>query len=586
MNLGAAFVLAGGVLCGSPLSAQVQGQWTLTGAMQSPRVSEGQALLANGNVLTAGGVDNNSNILASAEIWSHTKNVWALTTSMQTAREIFPAVTLRNGKVLVAGGLGTGSTVLSAAELFDPKTNTWSAAGSLMIARYAHTATLLANGRVLVAGGCTAANCGVVTATSEIYNPSTNHWLTTGNLNTARAYHAAVLLNSGKVLVVGAGGTTTELYDPSAGTWSYAASTNVVHSPGATTILGDGKVLMSGGANGRYPVNSAELYDPGSNTWSFTGNMKAGRYGHSATLLADGTAIVAGGYSQAISCGKDCVGYIPTASAEIYDESTGTFKATASLTRALAYQATTVLANGRALVNGGIGYNAYCCQVVADTEFYTPLTLTFSSSSLNFGYLKLGLTSPPQAVTVTNVTSHSVAFSNIASNGDYAETNTCTPSLGAGHNCSITITFKPAAAGTRNGAIKLNDDAPGSPTQTIALTGVGETLALGFDPGSLSFGTVTVGSYNTMSATLINDGSRSVNIKGIGISPATKIYTQTNTCPATLNVQQTCTFQITFRPPDIFTYRATLSVTNNAGTAATLKLTGTGQDGGASARLH
>jgi hypothetical protein len=87
-----------------------------------------------------------------------------------------------------------------------------------------------------------------------------------------------------------------------------------------------------------------------------------------------------------------------------------------------------------------------------------------------------------------------------------------------------------------------------------------------------------------MSATLINDGSRSVNLKGIGISPATKIYTQTNTCPAALSVQQTCTFQITFKPPDIFTYRATLSVTNNAGAAATLRLTGTGQDGGALTR--
>ncbi len=576
MNLLVPGLLACALIGASPVSAQVQGQWTLTGAMQSPREENGQASLAKGDVLTAGGVDNNGNILATAEIWSHTNNAWSLTAGMQAAREAFPAVTLANGKVLVAGGLGSGGTVLAAAELFDPKTSTWSPAGNLSVARYGHTATLLANGRVLVAGGCTAAGCSSLTTTCEIYNPGTNHWLPTGSLNTARAYHAAVLLQSGMVLAVGGGGNSTELYDPSTASWSYAASTNVARSQNGTTLLPDGKVLVTGGASGKYPLNSAELYDPASNAWSPTGSMTAARYAHSSTLLADGTVVVAGGVSQAISCGKDCVGYIPTAKAEIYDESTGSFTATAALSRALAYQAATALANGRALVNGGEGYNAYCCQVVADSEFYTPLTLTFSSASVNFGYLQIGLTSPSQTVTVTNVSSHTVAFSSIASRGDYAQTNTCTPSLASGHNCTITITFAPVAAGTRKGAVTLSDDSPGSPTQTIALAGVGETLALGFDPASLNFGSIAVGSTSTLSATLINDGASSVNISGIVISPTNKTYTQTNDCPGALAVQQSCTFQITFKPPDVFKYKATLSVSNSAGAAATLGLTGRG----------
>jgi len=71
-----------------------------------------------------------------------------------------------------------------------------------------------------------------------------------------------------------------------------------------------------------------------------------------------------------------------------------------------------------------------------------------------------------------------------------------------------------------------------------------------------------------------------VNLTGFSISPADGIFTQTNNCPGTLNVQQSCTFQIIFTPPDVFTYNETLSVTNSAGSAATLALSGTGSDGG------
>lgn len=563
--------------------AQVQGAWVTTNNMTVARVSHAEVALGSG-ALAVGGTDGVT-VFASAELYNSTTGKWTATGSMTQAREAFPAVVLKTGKVLVVGGADATGTPLAGAELYDPSTGTWSPAGFLSLPRYGHTATLLPSGKVLVTGGCSASSCSTYTSVSELYDPASNSWSTTGNLSAARYYHTAVLLKTGKVLAVGGStgsiSNSCELYNPAKGTWSAAASTNVVRYLNTTTLLPDGKVLVTGGTPGRFPLNSAELYDPTANTWTLTGNMSQARWSHTATLLGDGTVVVAGGNGQPISCGKICTSYIPTPKAEIYNEAKGTFTATTSLNRARASQTMTLLHSGRALAVGGWGYTATCCVVLNTGEVYTPLTLTFSASSLNFGLLQIGLTSPSNVVTVTNVSTHSVSFTSIAHSGDFSESNTCptTTPLNAGQNCTIAITFSPTAAGTRNGAVTLKDNSPGSPTQTIALTGTGETGALGFTPASLNLGSVPVGSSSTQSATLTNDGAAPVNITGFAISPNDGTFTQTNNCPGTLNVQQTCTFQIVFTPPDVFTYNATLSITNSANGPAKLALSGTGLDG-------
>ena len=199
-----------------PAYAQVQGQWTSTGAMQTGRELNAQVRVAGGKVLSIGGADKSGNILNSAEVYSSTSGKWTLTGSMAQARDSFPAVVLTNGKVLVSGGVGTGNVILSSAELYDPTTGAWSSAGSLSVARAAHTATLLPGGKVLVTGGCIALACSPATAVSELYDPTSNTWSTTGSLNTARYFHTAVLLKTGKVLAVGGAGplSSCELYSP------------------------------------------------------------------------------------------------------------------------------------------------------------------------------------------------------------------------------------------------------------------------------------------------------------------------------------------------------------------------------------
>jgi hypothetical protein len=214
-------------------------------------------------------------------------------------------------------------------------------------------------------------------------------------------------------------------------------------------------------------------------------------------------------------------------------------------------------------------------------EVYTPLTLTFSAASLNFGVLQIGLTSASQTVTVTNVSNHSVTLTSITHSGDFSENNTCPVpgTLASKQNCSITASFAPTGAGLRNGAITLNDNSPGSPQQTIALSGIGGAGALTFTSPSLNLGNVIPGNSSTQNATLINDSAGPVSITGVSISSGGTLFTSTNNCPGTLTPQQTCVFQVTFTPPDAGTFSATLTVTDNGtGAPASLSLSGTGLD--------
>ncbi len=71
--------------------------------------------------------------------------------------------------VLTAGGSDNGTSGLPSAELYDPANGTFTPTGNLNTARFDHTATLLNNGMVLMAGGYNNA----FLASAELYEPAT-----------------------------------------------------------------------------------------------------------------------------------------------------------------------------------------------------------------------------------------------------------------------------------------------------------------------------------------------------------------------------------------------------------------------------
>ena len=113
---------------------------------------------------------------------------------------------------------------------------------------------------------------------------------------------------------------------------------------------------------------------------------------------------------------------------------------------------------------------------LSGTGFGTPQAI-LSATSLDFGGVNLGASSPAQNITISNaqgtapltITKISLAGTNV---GDFAIPNSCNSSIAAGASCSISIQFSPAAVGPRQATLVINDNANPSP-QVVVLTGTG-----------------------------------------------------------------------------------------------------------------
>jgi hypothetical protein len=111
-------------------------------------------------------------------------------------------------------------------------------------------------------------------------------------------------------------------------------------------------------------------------------------------------------------------------------------------------------------------------------------------------------------VTLSNSGNGAMTLRSIVASGDFAETNTCGASVAAGANCTISVTFKPTAGGTRNGTLTITDNAPGSP-HVVELTGTGEDFNLAIASGSSSSATVSPGQAATYTISLTEVGGLS-----------------------------------------------------------------------------
>src|SRR6266700_2356361 len=337
---------------------------------------------------------------------------WITVGSMAGTRGNASATVLPNGKVLVAGGIHSdpdSRDLTLYSEVYDPSTQTWSQSGNLNVPRYfgENALVLLANGKALLPGGSDLNNNPY--ATTELYDPSTGTWSYTGSMNQSRRVNITVLLNDGRVLVAGGvgGEGTSEIYDPSTGTWSNAApmpyKTSLAHS---LTLLQNGKVLLAGGRNYDGFLATAAIYDPSTNTWTSTPQMLESRAYHTAALLSDGKVIVVGG--------NDGVSVLNTT--ELYDPVSNSWSMGSNLQQARQFHAMVELPDNTLLAIGG--YQQSGNYSLASTELYTPNNIPTVGT----------ITAPSSPVLVNTAITASASFNDL----NTADTHTASWNWGDG----------------------------------------------------------------------------------------------------------------------------------------------------------
>ncbi|HVZ74983.1 MAG TPA: kelch repeat-containing protein [Polyangia bacterium] len=151
------------------------------------------------------------------------------------------------------------------------------------------------------------------------------------------------------------------LLDPSWSTTGSMASARAYHT--ATYIPSTAKILVVGGiGTAGTPIATAELYNQTSGTWAATDSVPTtgtGRAYHTAVVLNDGTVFVAGGYRDGTNV---------TNTSAIYTPSTGHWTNKAQLTTARGRHAATVLTTGEVVVTGGLSGST----TITAVEVYRP----------------------------------------------------------------------------------------------------------------------------------------------------------------------------------------------------------------------
>jgi hypothetical protein len=272
--------------------------------MKIPRASHTETLLANGNVLIAGGyraISGSPVSLSSFEIFDINTMTFTVYDQLNTGRHYHTATRLKDGRVLITGGSNAISgveTYLSSTEIYDPATNTFTTVGSMTSPRVLHTVTLLNNGKVLIVGG---GNTSGNLSSYEIFDPTTNTFTFIGSFTKAVSLHTATLLQSGKVLIYA--GADRKIYNPDTNNFIETSSettylSKILHT---SVLLSDGKVFFIGGGNRGFKpenlLNYSEIYNPSDETFTITGNIHTKRISHTATLLNNGKVIIIGGHS-------------------------------------------------------------------------------------------------------------------------------------------------------------------------------------------------------------------------------------------------------------------------------------------------
>lgn len=309
---------------------------------------------------------------------------------------------LADGSLLVTGGHIADYVGYAKASIYNPFTNSWTATPDMNGGRWYPTNTTLPSGDVLVTSGDLDSNTNVNTL-PEVYQAASGTWrdLTTAQLALA-LYPRSFVAPSGQVFDAGPEPTSRYLDTSGTGKWTTVATQNFTpwRDYGSAVMYDSGKILAVGGADP--PTATAEIIDLNAATpkWTSTGSMSIARRQHNATVLPDGTVLVTGGSSGS---GFDNSA-TPVNTSEIWDPKTGAFTVMPGQAVYRGYHSFAMLLPDARVVAGGGNVGGPNAQVYSPPYLFKGARPTYTNAPGAIGYGGSFNVSSPDAASITDVT--------------------------------------------------------------------------------------------------------------------------------------------------------------------------------------
>jgi hypothetical protein len=198
--------------------------------------------------------------------------------------------------------------------------------------------------------------------------------------------------------------------------------------------------------------------------------------------------------------------------------------------------------------------------------------LTLSPTSVSFSSTVTGVSSEAKTVSVKNTGKGTLQISTITVTGehraDFVSTNTCGSPVAPSGSCSISVSFKPSATGTRSAQIEIKGNVA---TKSLSLRGSGTAPpqpSVVLSPSSLSFSSQIIGTQSTVRVvTVKNTGAGTLRVSTITLVGASADqFESTNTCGAPMQKDGICTVSVVFRPASAGTHAAAIEIKSNTAT--------------------
>jgi galactose oxidase len=338
-----------------------KGEWAAV--FDWPNVGIHVHVLPNGKVLFWGRREKDQGLdpkTCKPRVWDPEKKKDAFSfTANEPGFNLFCAghTFLADGRLLVVGGHILDGQGEKKATLYDPATNKWARTADMNKGRWYPTAVTLADGGVLVSSGSIQGNQGN-NKIQQVFDPGKGKWREIVEHNDIPLYPRMHLAPDGRVFLAGHLKLTQLLETGGGGKWQVVGDSGGKQREDGCSVLYDaGKVLIVGG--GQPPQDTAEVIDLNDKkpAWKETGKMAFRRRHHNATLLPDGTVLVTGGTSGNGQPHPFNDLSKPVKVPELWDPATGKWTQLAEEEKPRLYHSTAVLLpDARVLSAGGGEY--------------------------------------------------------------------------------------------------------------------------------------------------------------------------------------------------------------------------------------